>query len=276
MTDLYAHLSTQKFLKERFHLKKEKNHLFSVRAWADQMGLSSHGSLQQILAGKRTVPKKYIPHFVQSLGLNSKEAMYFETLVDFEKAKTVEERDIYYKRLTHLRPDKREVQHLELENFKYFQNPLHSIIGVMLERSDFKNDPLWIKENLRIKTTQREIKEVLERLILLGIITESNGKLQRKYRHVKNKIDTPSRAVREYHQKMSAVAGEEVKKQSIGEREYNSISFNFDGRKMEAAKEKIRNFVTDFIAEFESPQGHQTYQLNVQLFSLTQKKGDFS
>ena len=275
MIDLYTHLKTHELLKERYHLKKEKNPSFSVRAWADQMGLNSHGGLQQILAGKRTVPKKYIPRIIQSLGLTTNEAMYFETLVDFEKAKTVEEKDIYYKRLTHLRPSKRKVQHLELENFKYFQNPLHSVIGVMIERSDFKNDPLWIKRNLRIKTTQKEIEEVLERLIILGIVSEVDGKLKKNHKHIKNKIDTPSQAVQEYHHKMSRVAGEEVKRQSVDEREYNSISFNFDRKRAKEAKNEMRRFISEFIDKFETSEGDQTYQINVQLFSLT-KTGDLS
>ena len=121
-------------MRERFQLKKAKNSSFSVRAWAIHMGLASHGGLQQVLAGKRTVPKKYIPHIIQSLGLNRKEAVYFETLVDFEKAKSIEEKQIYYNRLTNLRPNKKEIQYLEIENFKYFQNPLHSIISVMIEK----------------------------------------------------------------------------------------------------------------------------------------------
>ena len=170
-------LETNKLLSEKFNEKKLRNPSFSIRSWASQMGLSSHGGLQQILAGKRTVPKKYIPGIIKTLSLNTGEAMYFETLIDFEKAKNPEEKEIYYKRLNHLRPNKREVQVLEIENFKYFQNPLHSIIRTMIERSDFENNPEWIKKKLRIKTTKREVEEVLERLIRLDLISEEKGKI---------------------------------------------------------------------------------------------------
>ena len=271
MVDLFMHLTTHELLREGLHRKRDKNPSFSIRAWAHQMGLSSHGGLQQILSGKRTVPKKYIPRIIQSLGLTSGEAMYFETLVDFEKAKTVEEKDIYYKRLTHLRPGKREIQYLELENFKYFENPLHSIIRVMLDRKDFKNDPKWIKENLRIKTTQREIEEVIERLIVLGLISESGDRLEKSNQSIRNKLDVPSKAVQEYHKKMSMIAAQEVEKQSIDEREYNSFCLNIDKDKIKEAKAKIRDFVDEFIREFEAVDQElkDTYQLNAQLFSLT-------
>jgi len=278
MVNTYMYLETHKLLSEKFNAKKSKNPSFSIRSWASQMGLGSHGGLQQILTGKRTVPKKYIPQIIKSLGFTTGEAMYFETLVDFEKAKTAEEKDIYYKRLTHLRPNKQEVQSLEIENFKYFQNPLHSIIRTMLERKDFENNPEWIKNALRLKTTQREIKEVIERLISLGLITEEDGDLKKTHKHIRNKIDVPSKAVEEYHQKMSLMASEEVKKQGLNEREYNSFCLNVKKGQIKNAKDKIRHFVDEFISEFEAPskKSNETYQLNVQLFSLTKNRGDLS
>ena len=271
-------LETNKLLSEKFNEKKLRNPSFSIRSWASQMGLSSHGGLQQILAGKRTVPKKYIPGIIKTLSLNTGEAMYFETLIDFEKAKNPEEKEIYYKRLNHLRPNKREVQVLEIENFKYFQNPLHSIIRTMIERSDFENNPEWIKKKLRIKTTKREVEEVLERLIRLDLISEEKGKLKKTHKHIKNKIDVPSKAVEEYHQKMSLLASQEINKQDINQREYNSFCLNIPKGKIKGAKKKIRNFVDDFIGEFEAPnkKSNETYQLNVQLFSLIKNNGELS
>jgi uncharacterized protein (TIGR02147 family) len=269
-------LKTNRLLTEKFNQKKVANPSFSIRAWASQMGLNSHGGLQQILAGKRTVPKKYIPAIIKSLELTPGEAMYFETLVDLEKSKTPEEKDIYNKRLTHLRPNKKPVQVLEIENFKYFQNPLHSIIRTMIERKDFVYDPEKIKRTLRLVTTRREIKEVVERLIALGLVSISGEKLKKNHKHIKNKIDIPSRAVEDYHQKMSQLAAEEIKKQPIEQREFNSFCLNIKKDQMKNAKMKIRNFVDEFISEFEAPNknSNQTYQLNVQLFSLTKNKGD--
>ncbi len=278
MVNTYMFLETNRLLSEKFNEKKSRNPSFSIRAWASQIGLSSHGGLQQILAGKRTVPKKYIPGIIRSLNFSTGEAMYFETLIDFEKAKTPEEQDIYYKRLNHLRPNKKEVQVVEIENFKYFQNPLHSIVRTMLERKDFESNPEWIRKQLRVKTTKREIKEVIQRLITLGFVMEEQGKLNKTHRHIKNKIDAPSKAVEEYHQKMSLMASEEIKKQDINQREYNSFCMNIQKGKIKDAKKKIRNFVDEFITEFEAPnkKSNETYQLNVQLFSLTKTNGGLS
>lgn len=275
MVNVYMFLETNKLLSEKFNEKKAKNPAFSIRSWAMQMGLNSHGGLQQILAGKRTVPKKYIPGMIKTLSLNTGEAMYFETLVDFEKAKTPEEKEIYYKRLNHLRPSRKVVEVFEIENFKYFQNPLHSIVRTMIERADFQNDPEWIRKSLRLKTTKREIEEVIERLISLGLARKEKGELKKQQKHIKNKIDVPSKAVEDYHQQMSLFAAQEVKKQNIDQREYNSFCLNIKEDSLPLAKQKIRDFIDQFILEFEadSQTSYETYQLNLQLFSLTKTDG---
>lgn len=145
MVNTYMSLETNKLLSEKFNEKKLKNSSFSIRSWAFQMGLSSHGGLQQILARKRTVPKKYIPGIIKPLEFSTGEAMYFETLIDFEKAKTPEEKDIYYKRLNHLRPNKEEVKKHNLEKFmikiKYCSIKSYKYYKTILRQS-LENGPL--------------------------------------------------------------------------------------------------------------------------------------
>ncbi len=274
MVEIYHYMQTSSLLRDKFQEKKKRNAAFSIRSWANQMGLQSHGSLQQILAGKRTLPKKYIPLISRSLQFSVEEMGYFETLVDFEKAKNQEERDYYYQKLTQLRPTNEEVTVLEIENYKYFQNPLHAIVRTMMDRKDFCSDPSWIKEQLRMKVTENEIKDVLKRLITLGLVEEKEGTLVKSNSRVRNKLDVPSKAVQQFHQKMSQVAAEQVSGQRVDEREYNSFSLNMDKRDIPRAKEKIRKFVNEFMDEFELNAGESrdTYHINLQLFSLTGRK----
>lgn len=83
------------------------------------------------------LPKNLIPKISKSLDLNFKEVQCFETLVDFEKAKTNVEKQHYYERLNRLCPQRRPLKACELENYKYFENPLHSIVRTMIDLKDF-------------------------------------------------------------------------------------------------------------------------------------------
>ena len=268
--ETYHYLNSGQLLKDRFLKKKSKHPSFSIRAWAKSLGLSSHGPLQQILAGKRTLPKKYLPALKKSLGLNQRELDYLSNLIDFEKSKTEEEKSIFNNRMKKLRPKMSDVHILEVENYKYFENPLHSIIRTLMERKDFRPDPKWIQSTLVFKTSINEINEVINRLIDLGSIEKKGKKLIKNKRAIQNKADVPSAGVKKFHERMATIAAEEVFKQDVAEREYNSMSFNIKEDKVAEAKLRLREFVQDFISEFQAnpDESELTYQINNQFFKL--------
>ena len=93
--DTFSYLSSSKLLKDSFLLKKERSPSFSIRAWAKTLGLNSHGPLQQVLAGKRALPKKYLPAIKKSLSLTKKELDYLSLLIDLEKSSSEEEKHLF-------------------------------------------------------------------------------------------------------------------------------------------------------------------------------------
>ena len=188
-----------------------------------------------------------------------------------KKLKSFEEKEIYYNRLSKFIDKKDMVKFYEIENYKYFQNPIHSIIRTMISREDFKEDPNWIKNKLKIKETKKEIKEAIKRLKDLQAVEYKNGKLVKTHKHIKNISDVPSDAVKIYHQKMSLIAANEIFKQSMSDREFNSFCLNIKQEHIKKAKLKIRNFISEFISDFEATDElpSNTYQINIQLFSLT-------
>ena len=85
---IYNYSCPALFLRDAWNSKRAFNKSFSLRAWAQQLGISSHGTFYQIVQGLRPLPKKYVMAIANSLKLDAKEALYLETLIDFSKAKT--------------------------------------------------------------------------------------------------------------------------------------------------------------------------------------------
>lgn len=268
MLKIYDYLDPSSFLKDALEAKKTLNPNFSLRSWAHSLGMKSHGPLHAMLAGQRSIPKKYIPLFIQSLKLDKKEAKFFEILVDIQRAKSIEEKDIYMERLDQLSPKKlREVN--DIEAYKYITDPLHIIVAEMTTLPKFKNSLVWIKNHLRPKVNITDLTEVIQRLINLEVLKKDKDKLVKQVQHIYTSSEIMSKAVQEYHKKMSQMAIGEISNQSIEEREFNAISFNIKKKDLVKIKESIRNFSDQIIQEYESEQGDETYHLNVQLFSLT-------
>ena len=76
--------------------------------------------------------------------------------------------------------------------------------------------------------------------------------------------------VKKFHQKMSIIASEQVMEQEVNEKEFNSMSFNIKKEQIAEAKIRLRDFVNEFISEFQArpEESDLTYQINSQFFRL--------
>jgi len=268
---IYDYMKSAVFFQDCFKIKKQRNPLFSLKSWSNQLGLNSHGSLQQILAGRRLLPKKHLVKMEKSLQLKRDESAYLETLLNYERASSEEEKKGLHLELVKLKKVRESNNVTEVDYFDFFVNPLHAILLTLIARSDFRLDYDWIKEQLIFKTTLDEIRESVARLERFNLINIEKDRVILCQRSVKNRLDVPSMAVQIFHQKMAMYAASQVELQPPSQREFNSFSFNMDSKNISSAKEKIRNFLKDFYAEFEcSEKGSSTYQFNLHLLKLSQ------
>jgi uncharacterized protein (TIGR02147 family) len=277
MLPVFEYSNAAAFLRDTWEEKKRRNPAFTLRAWAKHLGMESHGPLHLILSGQRALPKKHVPLFIENLGLTPREGLYFETLVDLHRARSHEQKEFYLNRLTEL-SNRGEVRMFEVESFKYLANPIHTLILEMTALRGFRFDPKWIQKRLKIVATEKDVESAIERLIALGLLSEGkDGVLAKTNHHLSTRPDISDRGIREYHRNISQVAQAALDQQSLAEREFGSYSFNLKRSALPLAKGAIREFFKDFFARFEAAagEGEETYQINVQLFGMTEdKKGE--
>ncbi|OFZ12401.1 MAG: hypothetical protein A2Z20_06515 [Bdellovibrionales bacterium RBG_16_40_8] len=271
---IYQFQSARDFLRYAWERKKRHNPAFSIRAWAQHLGLKSHGPLQQILARNRAVPKSYLPSLVNSLGLNMKEGIYLETLIALESTANEREKSFYHDRLRTLAPKGNGFQPMALENFKLVSDPVHFLIKVMVTRSDFSSNPSWIQSKLKLKRSLHEIKNVIDRLCELKLLKKTaHGNLSNNVSHASNRVDVPDRGVQAFHEEISKMAAEQVKSQPVSEREFNAYFLNIKKGSLKEAKTRLRELVKCFMEEFEALEGtsDETFVFNIQLFRAAER-----
>jgi len=269
---VYEYEDPSCYLKDAWAEKKKKNPSFSMRSWAKNLGFSNNTVLSLILNGKRPVPARHIPQFIESLDLSKAEGLYLETLIAFKNAKSAKEKSYFADRMNELN-NGQPFKMFEIESFKFLSNPLHALIIEMTALKNFKPDPKWIVPKLRIKATLSEVSEAIKRCQALGFIKKTpQGTWEKSQAHISNRVDVVDSGSQEYHKNVSLLAAQEVSKQTIQNREFNGYALNFNVKDLPRAKKSIRKFIADFIEEYESPtkKGEETYQFNVQLFALTQ------
>jgi len=274
MNNIYDYNKASDFLRDAWDEKQRLSPQLSLRSWAKHLGLESHAPLHLMISGKRNIPKKYVPTFANYFDLTAKESLYFETLVDLERSKDIEKKEFYLQRLRKLSP-RHDVKMVEIEQFRFLRDPLHTLLLEMVDLHSFSGDPKKISHALHPKVSATQIAAALDRLVSIGLLIENKrGHFVKTNKHITTIPDLKDRAVQEYHQNVSRLAADLIVEQDVLEREFNSYSLNIKASSLPKAKKLLREFARKFITEVEaSPnEGEQTYQLNLQLFALTKRK----
>ena len=110
--------------------------------------------------------------------------------------------------------------------------------------------------------------DVLTKHGLIGIVKQ--GRLQQTNGSVEIKNDNFSTAFQNYHKQMLENAKTVLNKQNVCQGDFNSETLAIKEADIPRAKEIIRKFKSEFTRLFETEEGDQVYQLQLQFFSLTQ------
>lgn len=271
--NIFLYLEVSQFLQDVWLKKQTKNKSLTIRSWAQNLGLKHHNAWYEMVKGKRNIPKALIPTIIQNVGLSVDEGIFFELLVDLKKAKTTELKHFYLERMKTIAP--RGLTSIkELESFKYLENPLHLFVAELINIKGFVPKAEWMAEVLNNKYSVESIHEIIDRLLVLKLITiEPDGTFKKRFQHTYSKSDVSDLALKKYHQSLMNLASEKIMSEPVEEREYNAVCFCIDRKNLQKIKKRQRDFVKSLISEFETApgKGESLYQLNMQFFPLSKK-----
>jgi uncharacterized protein (TIGR02147 family) len=265
------------FLGASLQASQRLNPRFSMRAWADQLGLNHVAMLSMVLERKRrllpTLSTRISQQYLAKGKFDETQARYFDMLVLFHNARTEEEKLFYQKILASLRPD-RQFSTLSLDHFRVVSDWYHLAIVEMTELKDFKTDPRWISLRLGGSVNEGQVQEAIDRLVRVGLLErQADGSLKKSKSHYATSSDIPSRAIRSFHRQMIEKALEALESQSVEERDVTAHIVATSRAKIPEAKRMIRDFRRRLAEYLESPGDADTvYQLNVQLFDALRGK----
>jgi len=264
------------FLNAFYAAKRAANPAYSMSAFARRAGLgaNSRGYLKLIIEGKRNLTAHTLRRFTDALGLGAKASLYFENLVYFNQAKTPQDRDYYFQRLTLAAGAERSSQFELLQSqYLYYSNwylvPVRELVGL----DGFREDPEWIASSLRGKITRKQAQEALAVLERLGMIVResSTGRLRQAEPLVKYSGGVFRSSIQKFHIEMMERAKESLIDDPYEEREASCVTLACDGSRVPEMKKAIAEFRDRMNLEFgeNSRENNAVIQLNVQIFQMT-------
>jgi uncharacterized protein (TIGR02147 family) len=263
------------FLRDFYKQQKRKNAFFSYRFIGNHVEMDS-SFLIKVLQGSLHISNEKIGKFVELCRFNEKEAQYFETLVYFCKAKTEKERKLYFEKLFGICRIKN--RRIEESNYRFFQDWHHSAIWSLLNFYSFKGDFRELADMLDPPISLKDAKQSIALLEELGLVLRApDGRYTVIDRNLTTGKEWHALAISNFQREMMARAQEALERFPKEERNISTVTMNIPREALPEIDEligKFRESLIQFVNSIRDKDSDRVYQLNVQLFPLTKKRGE--
>jgi uncharacterized protein (TIGR02147 family) len=251
-------LAFQKILLGKYEEARSKNAHYSRRAFSKKLGISA-GAISELLSGQRKVSLKLAEKIIGRLELDPQERV--ELLELFPRG---------MKAPKSAGADKSKYLQISADQFRVIGDWYHFAILTLMRSSTFKSNPDWIGQRFGIGSSI--VVSALERLKRLGFIKEADKKLILAESLYRTSDDIANISVKRAHFQYLDKAREALETLAVEERDFTSLMLTMHPSQLPRAKELIRKFQDELMAELEDKPQPEVYQLCIQMFPLTKNK----
>ncbi len=272
MKPLFDYTDYRIYLKELISDRHEKGLPASNRWFAQKMGINSNAWLTYVLQGKRNLNKGNIEKLILLLKLKPAEGRFFSALVQFNQAKTINERNLYYQEMEMARKSGA-TRTLTSDQYEYYSVWYHSAIRSIIDMYPDHEDYEELGSLLTPPITASEAKKSVALLERLGLIVKDDSG---RYKIV-NKIITSgphekALAIANFQRETMKLAQESLDRYTKADRDISTMTLGIS----ENALVKIQSLLQETrskIAEIASSDlnSDRVFHLNIQLFPFSRQ-----
>lgn len=270
--DIFQFTNFRKYLDEYQAARVQTDPDFTRAGACVLLGLPKTRSYyNDIIKGKK-LSSRMVPKFVEVLGLNKKEARYFETMVNMDQAKTATERNAFFEELLKQHPDSHRI--LNEDAYEYYNHWYNSVLFTALEVVDVSDDLEPIQKLIFPKVSVGTLKRSLELLERLGFVRKNEDGFWKSCRDsVSSGTYNNSDLVRQYQlqcfelSKQALLAGDESSSDmgtftfSVSDDAFKAIA-----KEIQGLKAKVRKIIM-----LDKKKATGVHQLNIHLFTNLKK-----
>ena len=250
-------LSAIDFLRRLYGAAKAELPRYSYRAFAEDLGFGATNYLHLICKGSRPLSVGAAQRIASALAFKEREKRYFILLARYEASRSPVEREVFFEEIVETKA-RMLGQSESKDGFAYFSEWFHAAIRETVLLPDFQADPDWIARRLLPRVTPDEARRSWELLLRLGLVHQDavSGRWLQAESRITQAEGARGVAIVRYHQKMA-----ELGKDCVTRALFETLKAEADAwqQRILAAAESIDD-------------AEEIYQVNIQLFPLTQKR----
>lgn len=269
LKSIYEFANYRDFLKESQAILKTKDSKYSHRYIAEKVGASAGGWFSNITSGRIALTGAYRVEFAKFFELTIHESDYFDFLVGYEQAGSIEEKRIIMQKIITHKGVQAEV--IGKDQAEFYNHWYISAIREALFIYDFSNSYSELAKMLIPAITVAEAKGAIKLLLEMDLI-ESNEKgfLKPKAKTIKNDSEFMLVNWANQMEAKGRLGVEAVSRFSKNERNISEVFVPLSEQSYLSAVSEIENLRKKLLALSEEDHtSDRIYQCNLQLFPLS-------
>lgn len=262
----------------RREISKREIRPYNYGVFSAAANIKSPNYLKMIIEGRRNLSDEMIRKFAKALGFNKEQSDEFRMLVLFGQATDPAERNMFLKALNEKRvDDKLKSGEIDQKTWDKVPNWISWILYSMIDQEGVQFLPTKLREILRNKASVDEIEQALGALMALGEVTrdEATGEIKKARSLMESADDVPVALVRKLQAELMYLGLESLFRDVATDREFGSATLALTKLEFDDLKFQLRKFRKDaqknITAKRTSTKGERVYQMNLQLFPVTDK-----
>ncbi len=269
---IYDYTDYRQYLRDYYAEQKTKNPAFSYRYFARKAGFNSSGLYKDIVDGRTGITRSLIIRFSNAMKLTKRQQEYFETLVYFNEAKTIEEKKVYFERLIKYYDSK--AYRVDASQYEYYSTWYYSAIRELLAIGDFGDDFSALAQTLNPTIRAEQAQKAVSVLKKLGLIKKNEkGFYKAVEKILTTGPDVKSLNIARFQQAMMDLAKEAIDRHPAKNRDISTVTFSVSRQAYDDIKAELIACRKRILAMVErSDAEDRVCQLNMQLFPLTRTK----
>lgn len=249
--------------------KKERAEL-SHRYIQTRMGISSSGFIANVIAGKKNLSPASAAKLARVLKLPKPQAHYFECLVLFNQARTVEDRNEYLAKLRGTA-----ARTLSASQLTMFAKWYYVVVRAVLSYYPFRGDYAALASQITPAISPDQAREAVTVLEGLGLVKAKPGGIYELCdAAVTSGDEVKSTDLASFQLTTMDMAKAALNKAPAGSRDISTLTLSVSEATFREIKAEVQLFRKHLSAiACADKLADRVYQVNIQLFPLTRTKG---
>jgi uncharacterized protein (TIGR02147 family) len=277
---LGAYTDYRLFLQDHFEYRRYQTRMdrrpYSYAMFSAAADIKSPNYLKLVIEGKRNLSASMARKFSKAIGLSKSETDEFVALVNFTQTENPLERNRKLKELSDLRVG-RKLKTGEIDHDTWEKVPswvawvLHALTDQKNVSADFES----LYSQLRRKAKPDVVKRCLDKLMESGeLVADAQGELQKGRLLMAGSENVPVDLVRKIQSELIYLGLESLAQDPPQDREFGAMTVALTEEEFEALKFELRQlrkrWTKDILVKRQESKGDRVFQLNIQLFPVSE------